>query len=100
MYLIVQKRVPACVPARQKKRQRYMSIQNEISESPGTGASQPPAPDYENKQQLAARLGVCVRTIDNLLAHGLPHLKLTRKLIRFPRAAVDQWLAERHIRRA
>ena len=57
------------------------------------------APDYENKRQLAARLGVSVRTIDNLLTRGLPHVKLTRKLTRFPRVAVDEWLAERQVRR-
>jgi excisionase family DNA binding protein len=67
---------------------------------PVPGAGHPPAPDYENKRQLAARLGVSVRTIDNLLTRGLPHLKLTRKLTRFPRAAVDEWLAERQVRRA
>ena len=66
----------------------------------GTGASQAREPEYENKRQLAARLGVSVRTIDNLLARGLPHLKLTRKLTRFPRAAVDEWLAGREVRRA
>ena len=68
--------------------------------NPETGAGQAMHPDYENKRQLAARLGVSVRTIDNLLTRGLPHLKLTRKLIRFPRAAVDEWLAERQVRRA
>jgi len=57
-------------------------------------------PEYEDKKQLANRLGVSVRTIDNLLLRGLPHLKLTRKLTRFPRAAVDAWLAERQVRRA
>ena len=64
------------------------------------GAVQPRVPEYENKRQLAARLGVSVRTIDNLLTRGLPHLKLTRKLTRFPRAAVDQWLADRQVSRA
>ncbi len=68
--------------------------------SPASGAGQPPAPDYENKRQLAARLGVSVRTVDNLLTRGLPHIKLTRKLTRFPRVAVNEWLAERQIRRA
>lgn len=66
---------------------------------PDAAISQPPVRDYENKRQLAARLGVSVRTIDNLLTRGLPHIKLTRKLTRFPRAAVDQWLAERQVRR-
>ena len=56
--------------------------------------------EYENKKQLAARLGVSVRTIDNLLVRGLPHVKLTRKLTRFPRAAVDDWLARQEVHRA
>ena len=64
------------------------------------GAGKLPEPDYENKKQLAARLGVSVRTIDNLLVCGLPHIKLTRKLTRFPRVAVNEWLAERQVRRA
>jgi len=67
---------------------------------PETGAGQTPAPDYENKRQLAVRLGVSVRTIDNLMTRGLPHVKLTRKLTRFPRVAVDEWLSDRCIRRA
>jgi len=56
--------------------------------------------DYESKKELATRLGVSVRTIDNLLKRGLPHTKLTRKLTRFPRISVDEWLAERQVRRA
>ena len=70
-----------------------------LIENPAGSAGQPPAREYENKRQLAARLRVSVRTIDNLLARGLPHIKLSRRLIRFPRAAVDEWLAERQIRR-
>lgn len=56
--------------------------------------------DYESKQELAARLGVSVRTIDNLLKRGLPYVRLTRKLMRFPRAATNAWLTERQVRRA
>ena len=69
-----------------------ITVANDVSVAPGR--------EYEDKRQLAARLGVSVRTIDNLLVRGLPHLKLTRKLTRFPRAAVDAWLAERQVRRA
>ena len=72
-------------------------ITNQI---PDTGAGQIRLPEFENKHQLAARLGVSVRTIDNLLKRGLPYIRLTRKLLRFPRAAVDEWLAERQVRRA
>ncbi len=71
-----------------------------MNQIPQTGIGQPPSPDYENKRQLAARLGISVRTIDNLLTRGLPHVKLTRKLTRFPRIAVDEWLAQRQVRRA
>jgi excisionase family DNA binding protein len=56
--------------------------------------------EFETKKQLAGRLGVSLRTVDNLMLRGLPHIKLTRKLTRFPRTAVDEWLAERQVRRA
>ena len=67
---------------------------------PDTGKDDSDPKDYESKKELAARLGDSVRTIDNLLVRGLPHLKLTRNLTRFPRAAVNEWLAERLVRRA
>jgi len=55
------------------------------------------APDYFDKRQLASRLGISVRTIDNLMKRGLPHFKITSKIVRFPRGAVDEWLAERMV---
>jgi excisionase family DNA binding protein len=61
-----------------------------------TGMSEP---EYESKQQLAARLGVSTRTIDNLMARGLPYLALTGKLRRFPRTTVDAWLRQQEVRR-
>jgi excisionase family DNA binding protein len=73
-------------------------MRNDITSA--NGATAAPGREYEDKRQLAARLGVSVRTIDNLLVRGLPHLKLTRKLTRFPRAVVDEWLAQRQVRRA
>jgi excisionase family DNA binding protein len=57
-------------------------------------------PEYESKQQLAARLGVSTRTIDNLMTRGLPYLALTGKLRRFPRSTVDAWLRQQEVRRA
>ena len=80
-----------------EKALNYMSTVNQISET-GAGHSNPK--EYESKRELAARLSVSVRTIDNLLRRGLPHIKLTRRLTRFPRAVVDEWLAERQVRRA
>ena len=52
------------------------------------------APDYETKSQVARRLNVSVRTIDNLMKQRrLPFIKLTSKIVRFPKADVDTFLA-------
>ena len=61
---------------------------------------QQPFRDYESKKQFAERLSVSLRTVDNLLARGMPHVKLTRKLVRIPRVAADEWIAQRLVRRA
>ena len=75
-------------------------MDNEIDRQPSAArADAAVLTEYENKRQLAARLGVSVRTVDNLLTRGIPHVKLTRKLLRFPRGAVDEWLAGRILQR-
>lgn len=52
------------------------------------------APDYETKSQVARRLNVSRRTIDNLMRRRrLPFIKLTSKIVRFPKAEVDAFLA-------
>jgi excisionase family DNA binding protein len=51
-------------------------------------------PDYETKSQVARRLNVSRRTIDNLMRQRrLPFVKLTSKIVRFPKAEVDAYLA-------
>lgn len=53
----------------------------------------PEPPDYETKAQVARRLNVCVRTIDNMMKQRrLPFIKLTSKIVRFPKAEVDAYL--------
>ena len=53
------------------------------------------APDYETKSQVARRLNVSKRTIDNLMRQRrLPFIKLTSKIVRFPKADVDAYLAQ------
>ena len=52
------------------------------------------SPDYETKSQVARRLNVSPRTIDNLMRQRrLPFIKLTSRIVRFPKAAVDDYLA-------
>ena len=43
-------------------------------------------PDFLTKAQVAELIGVSTRTIDNLMRRGqLPYLKLSERLVRFPR---------------
>jgi excisionase family DNA binding protein len=52
-------------------------------------------PDYETKSQVARRLNVSRRTIDNLMKQRrLPFINLTSKIVRFPKAEVDAYLAQ------
>lgn len=45
---------------------------------------------YLTPDQIAEMLGVCTRTIRNLTAKGLiPTVKLTGKIVRYPRAGVE-----------
>jgi excisionase family DNA binding protein len=54
----------------------------------------PALPDYETKSQVARRLNVSRRTIDNLMRQRrLPFIKLTSKIVHFPKAEVDAYLA-------
>src|SRR5262245_8124022 len=54
--------------------------------------------EFLNKDECAALLGVSRRTIDNLLAAGLlPHVRLSKRCIRFPRQAVLDAMAARTI---
>lgn len=64
----------------------------------GTSGDEPALPpDYEDKNQLAHRLGVSRRTIDAMVAERLlPFVRIGRKIIRFNRRDVDAHLARRH----
>ena len=47
-------------------------------------------PDFLTKTQVAELIGVSTRTIDNLMRRGqLPYLKLSARLVRFPRSEVE-----------
>ena len=72
---------------------------NTVNRAPALGAGHTTEPEYESKQQLAVRLGISSRTVTNLMGRGLPYLKLTGKLVRFPRRAVDGWLTGQQISR-
>ena len=61
----------------------------------------PTAQDYETKSQVARRLNVSVRTVDNLMKQRrLPFIKLTSKIVRFLKTDVDAYLARNFCVRA
>lgn len=62
---------------------------------PDAGAGLTDSPDaYLTKQQLARHLNVSTRTVDSMMKRKLiGYLKITRKLVRFRRSDVDDYLA-------
>lgn len=52
--------------------------------------------DYETPAQLAADLGICVKTLDrwHRLGEGPPRVKLGRRVL-YRRTSVAAWLASR-----
>jgi excisionase family DNA binding protein len=71
-----------------------MLAKNERTSMSSERTESPAAPNYETKSQVARRLNVSVRTVDNLMKRRrLPFIKLTSKIVRFPKADVDAFLA-------
>ena len=63
------------------------SMSTERTDFPGVA-------EYETKSQVARRFNASKRTIDNLMKQRrLPFIKLTSKIVRFPKADVDAFLA-------
>ncbi len=68
-------------------------LENEATSMSPEQIESPAAPDYETKLQVARRLNVSKRTIDNLMRQRrLPFIKLTSKNVRFPKSEVDAFL--------
>ena len=51
-------------------------------------------PGFASKRDVAALLGFSVRTVDNLMARGLPHYKVGRRRCRFDLAEVRDWVKQ------
>ncbi len=55
-------------------------------------------PELLDKRGVAAMLSISVRTVSAMLARGdLPHVRLSKRCIRFPRRAVLDAMAARTI---
>ena len=51
--------------------------------------------DITDKRGIEADWNFSLRTIDNLLRQGLPHLKIGKRRCRFSRAEVRAWMTEK-----
>jgi hypothetical protein len=51
----------------------------------------------ETKLQFVARFSVSKRTGDAWLAAGMPHLKLSPRMVRIPVAEATQWVREHYL---
>ena len=49
-----------------------------------------------DKIALSKILAICPRTIDNLIAKGLPHIKYSARLVRFQPGEVRQWIDDNY----
>jgi len=49
------------------------------------------------KRGVATLLSVSPRKVDDLQRQGLPHVRLSARCIRYPRAAVLEWVVSRTI---
>ena len=47
---------------------------------------------FGGKKDVAAMIGCCIRSVDNELQRGLPHLKMGARKVRFDLGEVAAWL--------
>jgi hypothetical protein len=50
----------------------------------------------ENKVEFSRRFAVSKRTCDGWIARGMPHLKLSPRMVRVPVAEATQWVKENY----
>jgi hypothetical protein len=67
-----------------------------VSCTPETAAGNTTAADIVDKKLYAARWLLSLRTIDNLLRAGLPHMAVGRRRIRICVPEADAWMRERY----
>jgi hypothetical protein len=66
-----------------------------LSEPQATSGDSKLAADITNKRGFAECWGVSTRTVDNWLRAGLPHMKLSARMIRISVGEGGEWLRSR-----
>jgi len=55
-----------------------------------------PDPEFLTKPQAAALMQISIRTLDRLVVRGdVPHMRLSKRCVRFPAKALKSWLEAR-----
>lgn len=62
---------------------------------PNLAGGEPKSAEITDKRGYGARWHFSVRHVDNLLAQGLPHLKIGQRRVRIIIAEADAWMRER-----
>ena len=74
---------------------------DDISNMTDAGAGESRLSDNEHaafgsKRDLAAMIGLSVRSVDNYLSAGLPHIALSKRRIKFDLAECRLWFKEKY----
>ena len=70
-------------------------VMQNITSLPDTADNTGVTPEIVDKRGYAARWRLCVRTIDNYLKAGLPHLRLGQRRIRIVVKEADEWMRKK-----
>lgn len=70
-------------------------MKNIVSCKSDAAADNKPAPTITDKRGFGARWMFSPRHVDNLIAQGLPHLKIGKRRVRILTEEADTWMRER-----
>ncbi len=75
-------------------------MNNTVSCAPDTATGNKLAAEITDKRGYAARWQFSLRTVDNLIAAGLPHCKIGKRRVRILIPEADAWMRDRfHVQR-
>jgi hypothetical protein len=69
-------------------------VKNILQPDAATGDEKLAVPRYGSKRDVGAMIQMSPRSVDNLVAKGMPFLALSRRRLRFDMGEVRQWLAD------
>ena len=71
-----------------------MTKNNSATEAATVNSELTAVPRYGSKRDVAAMIQMSVRSVDNFVAKGCPHLRVSSRRLRFDMGEVRAWLAD------